>query len=229
MADTGTYYDNHPVTGEPGRWRLFSDIGWVNTDPNAPENVYWNERGQNYMGELGQYYKVNPNTGEEAIDADGDGRWYYSGMLGWVNTLPDPNQAPQPVGSPQFGGGYVTQDEYDNAIANLPSTTPTTNTPTTNTPATDTVAPVLEKTGMLNPVGSSWLDVLNRRGADLDSWDSYLGMFTNQPRSEMPDWTSLDSNQVQSEFNSLAGNGLFTGLSQADVYADLLKRLGFSA
>ena len=54
-------------------------------------------------------------------------------------------------------------------------------------------------------------------------------MFTNQPRGEMPNWSSLDSNQVQEQFNNIAGNGLFTGLSQADVYADLMKRLGYGA
>jgi hypothetical protein len=79
---------------------------------------------------------------------------------------------------------------------------------------------------MLNPEQNSWLQVLNRQGADLESWDPYLGMFTN--RENNIDWSQLDSNQVQSSFESLAGEGLFPSLTQNSIYSDLLKRLGYA-
>ena len=79
---------------------------------------------------------------------------------------------------------------------------------------------------MLNPQQNSWIDVLQRQGAGLETWDPYLGMFTN--RENNLDWTQLDSNQVQSAFDGLASDGLFPSLNQGKIYADLLKRLGFS-
>lgn len=78
--------------------------------------------------------------------------------------------------------------------------------------------------GNPSPIGSSWIDVLTRQGRDLESWDGFLGTFTGLP--ENPDWLSMDSNQVQSTFNNIWDQGLFSGLSQNQVYADLLKRLG---
>jgi hypothetical protein len=230
-SNTGQYYKAHPETGEPGNWRLFPDAGWVNFDQNAPEDVYWNKRNQNYLGELGQYYWVNPNTGEESIRIDPDGNerpgWYYSGQLGWLNTRPADIQPIQQVGSPKIGGGYVTQEDYD-ARNTTSANTPPPATTTTPPPATtvDSTPPVVPRTGMLNPEQNSWLQVLNRQGADLESWDPYLGMFTN--RENNIDWSQLDSNQVQSSFESLAGEGLFPSLTQNSIYSDLLKRLGYA-
>lgn len=225
---TGVYYDKHPETGEPGQWRLFPDQGWVNLDPNAPTGVYWNERGQNYMGELGQYYKVNPNTGEVSIDEDGDGRWYYSGMLGWVNTKPAEVQPdPGAISFGNFDGGLAGPTGESQTTANNTATTtsqPPADT-TTNQPPTDTTA-MLSQVNDPNAIGSSWLDVLNRQGRDLESWDGFLGTFTGLP--ENPNWLGMDSNQVQQNFNNIWNQGLFSGLSQNQVYADLLKRLGFA-
>lgn len=115
MAETGKYYDRHPVTGEPGRWRLFHDQGYVNFDQNAPRDVYWNQRGQNYIGELGKYYAVNPNTGEVSVDEEGNPRWYFSGTLGWLNTKPAEIQ-PDPGGI-TFGMNYLPDRQADTATS----------------------------------------------------------------------------------------------------------------
>ena len=102
--ETGVIHKRHPITGEPGQWRLFPNLGtYVNLDPNPPKDLYWNQRGQNYLGELGQYYTVNPNTGEESIVTDPEtgetrGGWYYSGTMGWVNTKPAPADQQSSVG-----------------------------------------------------------------------------------------------------------------------------------
>ena len=184
-------------------------------------------------------FDENPNTGEK-------GKWIWLGTMGWMNTEGDPQ--PEPAdGTPTFGAGGQIVGSYNSArdnpngdayaTNNPPANNPTadntttgdTTADTTTTPSANTDPAVLERTGMLDPVGSSWIDVMNRRGADIDSWDSYLGMFTNQSRGEMPNWSSLDSNQVQDQFNNLASNGLFTDLTQADVYQNLLRRLGYGA
>ena len=115
MAETGQYFDRHPVTGEPGRWRLFQDQGYVNLDPNAPKDVYWNQRNQNYLGELGQYYAVNPNTGEVSVDEEGNPRWYFSGTLGWLNTKPAEIQPDS--GGITFGMTYRPDRQADTAKA----------------------------------------------------------------------------------------------------------------
>ena len=146
MAETGQYYDRHPVTGEPGRWRLFQDQGYVNFDPNPPKDLYWNPRGQNYIGELGQYYTVNPNTGEESIVTDPEtgetrGGWYYSGTLGWLNTKPAEIQ-PDPGGI-TFGMNYLPDRQADTgASLQQPAggdgaTTDTTGTTQTTTDTTE--------------------------------------------------------------------------------------------
>lgn len=108
MAETGQEYDRHPVTGEPGRWRLFQGQGYVNL---APPDVYWNPRGQNYIGELGKYYRVNPNTGEVSVDEEGNPRWYFSGTLGWLNTKPAEIQ-PDPGGI-TYGMDYLPDRQAD--------------------------------------------------------------------------------------------------------------------
>lgn len=118
--ETGVIHKIHPITGEPGQWRLFPNIGtYVNLNPNAPKDVYWNERGQNYMGNLGQYYTVNPNTGEESIvtreDGSTRGGWYYSGTMGWVNTKPAEIQ-PDP-GGVTFGMNNLPDREADAAAS----------------------------------------------------------------------------------------------------------------
>ena len=108
MAETGQEYNLHPVTGEPGRWRLFQGQGYVNLDPNAPRDVYWNQRNQNYIGELGKYYAVNPNTGEVSVDEEGNPRWYFSGTLGWLNTKPAEIQPdPGPISFGDYGGALA--------------------------------------------------------------------------------------------------------------------------
>jgi len=95
MAETGKYYDRHPVTGEPGRWRLFQDQGYVNLDPNAPKDVYWNPEVQRYMGMPGVRYSYDPNTGKE-------GDFIFLGTMGWLDLTPAEEQ-PDPGGVP-FGG-----------------------------------------------------------------------------------------------------------------------------
>lgn len=115
MAETGQEYSLHPVTGEPGRWRLFQNQGWVNLDPNAPKDVYWNQRGQNYIGELGQYYAVNPNTGEVSVDEEGNPRWYFSGTMGWLNTKPAEIQPDS--GGVTFGMNYLPDRQADTAAS----------------------------------------------------------------------------------------------------------------
>jgi hypothetical protein len=192
------------------------------------------QRGPN---KLGQYvkYTVNPNTGEE-------GEWIWLGQMGWINTLGDPQ--PEPAdGTITFGANGEMAAPYNSARDNpngdqyannnQTSTAPpaTTNTDTTTTttppanPTTDSTPPVVPRTGMLRPQQDNWLDVLNRQGASLDSWDPYLGMFTN--RQNNIDWSQLGSNQVQSSFEYLAGDGLFPNMNQGRIYAELMRRLGF--
>jgi hypothetical protein len=50
-------------------------------------------------------------------------------------------------------------------------------------------------------------------------------MFTN--RQNNIDWSQLGSNQVQSSFEYLAGDGLFPNMNQGRIYAELMRRLGF--
>jgi hypothetical protein len=95
MAETGQYFNTHPVTGEPGRWRLFQDQGYVNFDQNAPQDVYWNPEVQRYMGMPGVRYNYDPNTGKE-------GDFVFLGTMGWVDLTPAAEQ-PDPGGVP-FGG-----------------------------------------------------------------------------------------------------------------------------
>ncbi len=252
LGDPGRKYDINPETGQRGTFQFLNGSGapgWLDVTPVKygyagnltdsdgnpikvkmvrnrhgiynPESAY----GKEGIWDKQYQFTENPNTGEK-------GKWIFLGQMGWVNIEGDPQ--PEPAdGTPTFGaGGQIVgpyNSERDNPNNNPPANNPPANNPPTDTttnPANTTPA-ALERTGMLDPIGSSWLDVLNRQGRDLESWDPYLGMFTNQPRGEMPNWSSLDSNQAQDQFNNLADNGLFSGLSQDQVYADLLKRLGF--
>lgn len=71
-----------------------------------------------------------------------------------------------------------------------------------------------------NGQGSTWQEVLNRNGADLESWDPYLGMFTGLGSN--PNWASLSPAQVESTFFNLFGD-----LANAnEVYQRLLENLG---
>jgi hypothetical protein len=262
QGEPGRKYDINPETGQRGVYQFLSGSGapgWLDVTPKKYGTYSykeWNEdagewetvikteelsrnrhglyspnttyiqRGPNSLGEHVKYTH-NPETGEE-------GDWIWLGMSGWTNVRPDPNQKSQPVGSPQFDGTTVTQEEYDNYNArngnsSTPPPTTTTDTTTTTTPpanpTTDSTPPVVPRTGMLRPQQDNWLDVLNRQGASLDSWDPYLGMFTN--RQNNIDWSQLGSNQVQSSFEYLAGDGLFPNMNQGRIYAELMRRLGF--
>ena len=108
MADTGQYFDTHPVTGEPGRWRLFQDQGYVNFDQNAPRDVYWNPEVQRYMGMPGVRYDYDPNTGKE-------GDFVFLGTMGWVDLTPAAEQ-PDPGGI-TFGMDYLPDREADTAAS----------------------------------------------------------------------------------------------------------------
>ena len=256
QGEPGRKYDINPETGQKGQFKYMATpafSGWMDVTPEkygeysnigggqvkmirnrhglyTPESAYGKE------GNWSRQYQFteNPNTGEA-------GKWIFLGQMGWVNVEGDPQ--PEPAdGTITFGAGGQMAGPYNSARDNPNGDAYATNNPpannqsagnastdTTTNPPANTAPAALERTGMLDPVGSSWLDVMNRRGANIDSWDSYLGMFTNQPRGEMPRWSSLDSNQVQDQFNNLASNGLFTDLTQADVYQNLMKRLGYGA
>tara|TARA_B100001059_G_scaffold108289_1_gene108091 strand:+ start:280 stop:1200 length:921 start_codon:yes stop_codon:yes gene_type:complete len=254
QGEPGRKYDINPETGQRGVYQFLSGSGapgWLDVTPEKygeysnigggqvkmirnRHGLYTPESAYGHDGNFSRQYQftTNPNTGEE-------GKWIFLGQMGWVNIEGDPQ--PEPAdGTITFGaGGQIAgpyNSERDNPNGdqytdnNQTSTTPP---PATTAPPADPTAdptagstpPVVPRTGMLNPEQNSWLQVLNRQGASLDSWDSYLGMFTN--RQNNIDWSQLDSNQVQSSFESLASEGLFPTLQQGAIYSDLMKRLGY--
>ena len=76
---------------------------------------------------------------------------------------------------------------------------------------------------MLSRQNSSWLDVLNRGGAQ--NWDSLLGQYTfNGPL----DWASMDNETVQAQFSDLFDSGgMFTqGKNRDLIYAKLMENMG---
>jgi hypothetical protein len=82
---------------------------------------------------------------------------------------------------------------------------------------------VLPGNGMLSRQNSSWMDVLNRGGAD--NWDSLLGQYTyNSPL----DWASMDNQTVQTQFSDLFDSGgMFTqGKNRDLIYAKLMENMG---
>ena len=88
-------------------------------------------------------------------------------------------------------------------------------------PGNETVLP--GGNGMLSRQNSSWLDVLNRGGAQ--NWDSLLGQYTyNSPL----DWASMDNQTVQTQFSDLFDTGgMFTqGKNRDLIYAKLMENMG---
>ena len=257
QGDPNRIFDINPETGQKGQFRYMATpavTGWMDVTPDlygeytnvgeggrvkmirnrhglySPEESYYDPGN----GLVERYkFTVNPNTGEE-------GKWIWLGTMGWVNTEGDPQPEPEP-GTIIFGGSGQIAGPYNPAIDNPNgdaysggSTDTSTNTGNNNggdistgvdqsTNPTDTM---LSPVNNPNAIGSSWLDVLNRQGRDLDSWDGFLGAFTGLDQN--PDWTQMNRNQVQDDFNNIWDQGLFSGLSQNQVYADLLKRLGFA-
>jgi hypothetical protein len=76
-----------------------------------------------------------------------------------------------------------------------------------------------------NGTGSTWQDVVNRGGKDIESWDRWMGMFTGL--DEKLDWSGLDKAGVMDKFGGLP-DGLFKGIDRADVLQRLLKNLGLA-
>jgi hypothetical protein len=203
-------FDENPNTGEKGKWVWLGTMGWMNTESDP---------------------QPEPEDGTITFGAGGEMAGSYDSARDNPNGDAYATSNSQSANNQTGDSSTASNPPVNNSSANNPpvnnSSAGDTTTETPATPPANTAPATLERTGMLDPVGSSWIDVMNRQGANIDSWDSYLGMFTNQQKSEMPNWASLDSNQVESQFSNLAGNGLFTDLSQADVYANLLKRLGY--
>ena len=73
--------------------------------------------------------------------------------------------------------------------------------------------------------GSTWQDVVNRGGKDIESWDRYLGLFTGL--DDPLDWSGLDMAGVMAKFDALP-NSLFEGVDRAEVLQRLLKNLGLA-
>ena len=146
QGEPGRKYDINPETGQRGVYQFLSGSGapgWLDVTPKKYGTYSyeeWNEdagewetvtkteelsrnrhglyspnttyiqRGPNKLGEYVKYTH-NPETGQE-------GDWIWLGQVGWVNTRNDPaTQKCQPVGSPQFDGTAVTQEEYDACTA----------------------------------------------------------------------------------------------------------------
>lgn len=75
--------------------------------------------------------------------------------------------------------------------------------------------------------GSTWQEVLNRGGKDIDSWDKYLGLFTGIENGI--DWTSMSQEQINTKFDELFNMGLFGDVANAElIYARLLENLGLA-
>ena len=82
---------------------------------------------------------------------------------------------------------------------------------------------VLPGNGMLSRQNSSWMDVLNRGGAQ--NWDSLLGQYTY---TSPLDWASMDNQTLQTQFSDLFDSGgMFTqGKNRDLIYAKLMENMG---
>lgn len=76
-----------------------------------------------------------------------------------------------------------------------------------------------------NGSGSTWKDLVNRQGKDIESWDRWMGMFTGL--DDKIDWSGLNEAGVIDKFNGLP-NGLFEGLDRNEILQRLLKNLGLA-
>lgn len=191
QADPTKVFDINPETGQKGQFKYMATPafhGWVDVTPDKfgyagnlkdkdgnpikvkmvrnRHGIYNPESAYGHDGNFSRQYQFteNPNTGEP-------GKWIFLGQMGWIDITPTP-QKPQPVGSPTFDGGTLSQEEYDqqledynNAIsasgqsetppANTPDNTSTDNTSTDTT--TTTTAPTTSS-GMMGGgnIGSSY-------------------------------------------------------------------------
>jgi len=238
--DFGKQTSSNPATAPDYDAGMLGDtLGGIGNTDGTGNDILWSNP---FTGALGEGDIFETPAGSYKVMVDPWGGFYLSpiddAIRGMSPQLTNLTQGEHHLGINPFTGEVWYQqaagynnfsggDYYQNPQAPVAPNSPA-NASGVSTPGVGT-----SSGGDLTTAGSakaplaksSWLDVLNRQGRDLESWDPYLGTFTGL--SQNPDWTQMNAQQAQDSFNNIWNQGLFSGLSQADVYADLLKRLGF--